>query len=91
MTYIYKLKDPLTGSVRYVGKSDKPNKRLFEHLRYAPNEGLRAWITSLRERDLMPSMALDESLSPDTLASKICKAAKPEIVRMIEKWRAEET
>ena len=32
-TYIYTLTDPISGLIRYVGKSDKPNKRIKEHIR----------------------------------------------------------
>lgn len=31
-TFIYALKDPVTGLIRYIGKSDAPKKRLCRHL-----------------------------------------------------------
>ena len=33
ISYIYCLKDPIDGTIKYIGKSDTPNKRYVDHLR----------------------------------------------------------
>ncbi len=59
--YTYTLNEPDTGDVRYVGKTDKPKRRLQEHMRPS---SLRAmtyknnWIKSLMQRGLRPTMAV---------------------------------
>jgi len=48
-TFIYVLVDPRNGDVRYVGKSDNPNKRLVDHIRKSNNSITHKnnWIKSL--------------------------------------------
>lgn len=56
VTYIYALVDPRTDEIRYVGKSDNPERRLFEHLsesKKADNHKDR-WIRQLRRNKLVP-------------------------------------
>jgi hypothetical protein len=59
-TTIYALIDPLTGHVRYVGKTiGKINKRLREHINYARNGAqthCASWIRSVLERELRPEI-----------------------------------
>lgn len=43
-TYIYALKDPRDGAVRYVGKADNPRGRYLAHLRR------RTWLTSKKDK-----------------------------------------
>jgi predicted GIY-YIG superfamily endonuclease len=45
-TYIYALACPQTGAVRYVGKSDRPERRLVQHLRH-PSWTLGRWLRQL--------------------------------------------
>lgn len=33
ISYIYCLKDPIDGIIKYIGKSDTPNKRYIDHIR----------------------------------------------------------
>ncbi len=62
MWYIYALKEPSTGEVRYVGCSQYPERRLAWHL-YAPtNPELVLWLTDLQEQGLKPSQEILESL-----------------------------
>ncbi len=58
VTFIYVLKDPVTGEVRYVGKADKPSKRFVQHLQLHPrHKDYRArWIRSLLKRGLKPQL-----------------------------------
>lgn len=58
MTFIYALKCPITGAVRYVGKSNNPKKRLLCH-RYAQEICHRTnWVKSLRARGLRPVLEI---------------------------------
>lgn len=65
MTFIYALKEPDTGEIRYIGKADVPDSRLFQHIREARNPKLRThkdnWIRSLLIRMATPGLEiLDE-------------------------------
>ena len=46
-TFIYALKDPFTGTIRYIGKSDRPKERLREHLKDKERNHRTNWINSL--------------------------------------------
>lgn len=62
-TFLYALNDPETGKCRYVGKSDRPKKRLQAHLDKAKlaNTHKNCWIIGLRKRGLRPDLeVLDE-------------------------------
>lgn len=63
-TYIYDLSDPITGHVRYVGKSVKPRERLAAHIREARQGSVlhsRRWIDGLLQQGLRPVFGiLDE-------------------------------
>jgi hypothetical protein len=64
-TYIYGLKDPRTKEIRYVGKSDNPEKRLQRHLKNAitPKTHCYCWINSLLKLDLLPELVILEEVS----------------------------
>lgn len=59
-TFIYVLIDPETQRVRYVGKSNEPQKRLRAHIRDQSNTYKGHWLTSLRNRGLKPLMHIIE-------------------------------
>jgi hypothetical protein len=56
-TFIYVLREPDTGEVRYVGKSDRPTERLSRHVRVSrPSNHRETWIISLKSRGLSPRL-----------------------------------
>lgn len=61
-TFIYALKDPRTGEIRYVGKADKPKSRLQHHIKGStPKTHKECWLFSLRQAGLRPALeVLDE-------------------------------
>lgn len=64
-TFIYVLKDPETGLIRYVGKSNSPKTRLRRHLMDGRcKNGHRAlWIKSLAERGIKPALEIVDEVS----------------------------
>lgn len=60
VTYIYTLVDPKDNLVKYVGKSDKPNIRLKDHIRKIKysNTLKNNWLRSLLKEDLIPKMEI---------------------------------
>ena len=49
MTNIYILKDPITNDIRYVGKSDNPDKRYLSHINENRNNTYKEnWIKRKR-------------------------------------------
>jgi len=58
-TYIYCLSDP-NGDVKYVGKSDNPNRRYKEHLNRAKYKRYYKdrWVNSLLESSQKPEMII---------------------------------
>tara|TARA_R110000868_G_scaffold76573_3_gene220129 strand:+ start:10312 stop:10968 length:657 start_codon:yes stop_codon:yes gene_type:complete len=62
--YIYKLIDPITNEVRYIGKTKKVlKKRLYEHLtirNLKPKTHKNHWIRSLLSKNLKPKIELLE-------------------------------
>jgi len=56
LTYIYTLSDPLTGEVRYVGKTTNIKQRFENHLRERKNTHKINWIKSLAARGLKPEL-----------------------------------
>lgn len=60
-TFIYCLREPDTGAIRYVGKSDNPKKRFSEHFRSKERCHRTNWFKSLVERGLKPILeVIDE-------------------------------
>lgn len=65
MEYIYILKEPLTGDVRYVGKTTNLKARLYNHIKTA-NRGkthCKSWIKSLLKQNLLPVLEVIECVS----------------------------
>jgi group I intron endonuclease len=59
-TNIYLLKDPISNEVRYVGKSDNPDKRFKEHIKKAKYSKTHKnnWILSLKDNGLIPILEI---------------------------------
>jgi len=64
ITFIYALKEPDTGEIRYVGKSDSPKERFKQHVREAKKGGThnRTWILSLQKLGLLPVLEVLDSV-----------------------------
>jgi hypothetical protein len=62
ITYIYALKDPRDGQIRYVGKTDrKPEQRLKRHLS-DPSQEMEPWVSNLRGEGLIPLLEVLEEI-----------------------------
>lgn len=66
--YIYGLYDPRTNELKYIGKTNNLEKRLYEHIKEAEN-GYKSykndWIRSLRKRGLSPFISTLEEVSEE--------------------------
>lgn len=59
--YIYALLDPTTYEPRYIGRSNRPEQRYNQHIRYPEKSQKWDWICSLKERGELPILwVLDE-------------------------------
>lgn len=56
--YIYALRDPRDGRVRYVGKSVNPKARYGKHLREVRSTPKCRWIEELKAEGLKPELVL---------------------------------
>lgn len=65
--YIYTLEHPITGDIRYVGKTVNPNKRKNDHNSISYNRKnntrLSAWIISLCNQGLKPKMLIIDQIT----------------------------
>ena len=64
-TYIYTLTDPNTNEIRYVGKSNNPQKRLYDHIHHSQitHTHKNMWIKSLIKEGKLPILnIIDEVL-----------------------------
>lgn len=58
---IYSLSDPITGEVRYIGKTkNELHKRLSGHYKDKSENYKTHWIASLKKRELKPSISIIE-------------------------------
>lgn len=66
MIAIYQLRDPRTGAVRYIGKTNNPRKRASEHRR-GKSAGVRvgAWLAELLAAGLAPIMETIAEVAPE--------------------------
>ena len=72
MTFIYILICPLDGLVKYVGKSNNPEKRLKDHLLDFRCMDLNKamWIRQLRALKLKPRMEVIDEVDADNWKNK---------------------
>jgi len=62
-TFIYTLSCPLSGDVRYVGKSNKPNARFSKHKQMSDNnKSKNSWINELLTTGLCPVLTIVEEV-----------------------------
>lgn len=65
-TFIYALRCPNSQELRYVGKSDEPDRRLLQHLQSpSRNAEVAAWMASLVEDGKQPELIILERVSVD--------------------------
>lgn len=57
-TFIYALNDPITGLTRYIGKADRPEKRLSGHLSDKRKCHRTSWIKNLTNQGLTPVLEI---------------------------------
>lgn len=62
-TFIYTLSCPISGDVRYIGKANEPNERLYKHISQSRKEDLSKdyksiWIKSLTDINLKPILTI---------------------------------
>lgn len=66
-TYIYGLVCPLALTIRYIGKSSDPARRLQEHLNAATKGGkyyAANWLRKLQSQSLVPTVVVLEVVAP---------------------------
>ena len=65
-TFIYKLLDPETLEIRYVGKANNPDDRLKQHIAHSRHQAKEThagyWIASLWKRGLKPILEIIEEV-----------------------------
>ncbi len=66
-TYIYSLENPITKEIKYIGKTDYPNKRYTSHICLKGNKGtyLKSWIINLQKTNIFPAMRILKIVSAD--------------------------
>jgi hypothetical protein len=67
--YIYMLKHPVTGEVRYVGLTRFPAHRLNNEINYPHTKHLKNWVNSLKKEALKPIMEIVEEVDEDSSCS----------------------
>ena len=83
IVFIYGLADPISGNVRYIGKSVNPKARLIQHLRFVnPSNHKEYWLNSLKKLGLVPEIVILE-----TTSQKFSSEAE---IFWIAKYRSEE-
>lgn len=68
-TYIYGLVDPNTKDIRYIGKADRPEERLQEHLTpyfLSKKWHKNFWLLSLLKKNQKPKLIIIEKVSQET-------------------------
>lgn len=65
-TFIYVLKDPRTGCIRYVGKADNPSKRWKCHCWISSKKSHKnSWVSELKNLGLLPELEILEQVPLD--------------------------
>jgi hypothetical protein len=73
-TFIYGLVDPRTGDLRWVGKSDDPQRRLRGHVSSRDSDTPRgAWLRDLWAHDLVPALVLFEKVAMEDWRAAECE------------------
>jgi hypothetical protein len=66
--YIYVLKDPRDGEIRYVGQTQQsPQQRLGQHKRQRIERPVGGWVNDLKGRGLQPTIEVIEEPHPERL------------------------
>ena len=60
--YIYGLREPDTGLIRYIGKTNNPHRRWLNHLTEKSHCKRTYWIRSLLRRGLRPEIVVIEEI-----------------------------
>lgn len=69
VVYIYALHDPVSGELRYIGKTVDPRARLGQHIRGVDRgraTHVKLWVKGLLARGLQPLMRVVEACCPVT-------------------------
>jgi predicted GIY-YIG superfamily endonuclease len=61
-TFIYALIDPNTQLIRYIGKSNDPQKRLYRHLKEKGTSYKVQWLRSLKTNGQIPEIQIIEEV-----------------------------
>jgi group I intron endonuclease len=71
--YIYGLIDPRSNKIRYVGKTNNPDQRLFDHIRHSKHKTTYKdkWIRSLVEIGLKPIITILEECGDNWVEREI--------------------
>jgi group I intron endonuclease len=70
-TFIYALKCPLMGEIRYIGKSDNPKERFRKHITrsFKKSNHRECWIQSLLESGKKPELEILDEVNFEFWAS----------------------
>lgn len=60
--HIYGLIDPVSGGLRYIGKSIRPAQRLANHMNEQSNCHRSHWLQSLKRQGLKPELIIIETI-----------------------------
>jgi len=66
-TYIYTLEHPITNEIRYIGKTNSPERRLHHHwtVGHKSNNKTGNWLKSLKKLKLKPIMTIIDETTDD--------------------------
>lgn len=73
LSYIYSLNCPITGEVKYIGKSKDPETRFKKHIRTSkkyPKTKKECWIKSLLNTNLIPILSIIEKCDVELVNSR---------------------
>lgn len=73
MRYIYSISDPETHEVRYVGQTENPDKRFYEHLFDKVLIEKYEWMASLKNKGLNPIFAILKTTDDDINKVLLCE------------------
>ena len=65
MHFVYALLDPRDQSIRYIGMSRQPEKRLREHMKDTNHKQKHAWLKELKAQGLEPIVKIVEKAGKD--------------------------